>query len=432
MAKKKSKKRLWIIISIVLIAAIAITSIIISKRGKEEISVVTSKVERRTITQTVSAIGTIEPETEVKISSETSGEILNLNVKEGDTVSSGDLLIRIKPDIIQTQLEQQKAASEASKMEIESRKAEKERASADFNRVSELYKKEFASKQEFDQAKAAYDVAIAGYQAALKRYEQSQALFRQVQRNAARTTIYSPISGVITGLVVEEGEKVVGTAQMQGTEMMRVSDLSVMNAVVDVDENDIVKVKIGDKARVEVDALPDDILTGTVVEIGHSAKQSNLGTQDQVIHFEVKVRITDEDRRLRPGMSCNVDIETKTQPNVLSVPLQAVTVREDDLERSPDVRDGEYGVKKEENNKAEKEVNHPQSVVFIKDGNKAKMQEVKIGISDKGFIEIISGLSEGEEIISGSFRAVSKELYDGAEIKVDSAMSKKYQKFRNK
>jgi HlyD family secretion protein len=274
-------------------------------------------------------------------------------------------------------------------------------------------------------AQAAYDQAVSGYKAALARYNQALASLKQIKRSAERTTITAPIDGVVTSLSVEEGENVVGTAQMQGTEMMRVSDLSVMNAVVEVDENDIVMVKNGDTARVEVDALPDNIYNGVVIEIGHSAIVSSLGTQDQVTNFEVKIRLIDEEPRLRPGMSCNVDIETKTRRDVIAVPLMAVTVRAEDFDRSPDVREGERGLRKKENKESGvSKVKRPPSVVFIKDGNKVKKKEVKTGISDKGYIEITEGLEEGQTIVSGSYQAVSKQLHDGAEIKVDTSAAK--------
>ncbi|MFP4529146.1 MAG: efflux RND transporter periplasmic adaptor subunit, partial [Candidatus Kapaibacterium sp.] len=268
MAKKKSKKRTIIIIAALAVVLVVVVGLFMSGRADEAIAVTTTKVERRTITQTVSAIGKIQPETEVKISSETSGEIVFLSVEEGDTVKKGQLLARIKPDIIETQLEQQSAAVEASRMEIETRKAEMEKAKTELSRIRELFEKEFASKKELEMAQAAYDQAVAGYKAALARLEQAQASFRQVKRSAERTTITSPMNGIITSLSVEEGENVVGTAQMAGTEMMRVSDLSVMNAVVEVDENDIVKVNLGDTSRVEIDALPENIYKGVVIEIG--------------------------------------------------------------------------------------------------------------------------------------------------------------------
>lgn len=416
MAKRKSKKGL--VISIILIILFAIIAVaFLTGRKDEVIKVTTSKVERRTIIQTVSAVGKIEPETKVKISSETSGEIIYLGVREGDTVRAGQLLVRIKPDIFETQLEQFKAAAEAAKVQIESARAEKVRAEGELRRVTELYQKEFASKQEFELAKANFERAVAAYNASLSNYQQALAAYKQMQKSFERTTIYSPINGVVTSLSVEKGEKVVGTAQMAGTEIMQIADLSVMNAIVEVDENDIVNVKVGDTADIEVDAIPDEVFKGVVVETGHSAITSKLGTQDEVTNFKVKIRFLKPDRRLRPGMSCNAEIQTNKRENVLAVPLQAVTVRMEGFTPKSDISTGD--IEKVQDAQITKKKTPP-SVVFIADKGKAKMVKVKTGISDNGYIEIIEGLKEGEIVISGSFMAVSKLLKDGSPIKVDT------------
>lgn len=422
MAKKKKRKGLWITIGILIIVIVG-AGIFLSGSKNDAINVTTGKVAKRTITQTVSAIGKIQPETEVKISSQASGEIIFLGVKEGDTVKKGQLLVRIKPDIIEPRLKQMIAASEASKMDITVAEAEKERAELDLKRIAELYKKEFISKQEFEAAKATASRALGTYQSAMSRYQQSLAQLNQIEREQERTSIFSPIDGVITMLSVELGEKVVGTDMMAGTELMRVADLSVMNALVDVDENDIIMVKKGDTANIEVDALQNLSFIGQVIEIGHSAKQSQLGTQDQITNFEVKIRLINPNTKLRPGMSCNTDIMTETRYNVLSVPLQAVTVRDSKLEARPDLDMSTDG--KEEEKEIKKE--RPPSVVFLKDGSKAKMLNVETGISDKGFIEIISGLNNDDEIIVGSYLAVSKELSDGSKIKIDTTSFKNIQ-----
>jgi HlyD family secretion protein len=421
MAKKKSKKRLYIIIGIlfIIIAASVLNSIF--NKDDDAIEVTVSKVSKRTITQKVSAIGKIEPETEVKISSEASGEIIYFGVKEGDTVRAGQILIKIKPDIIETQLEQFKAAANAAKIEIELMKTEMDRTEAELKRINELYAKDFASKQELDFAKAAYDKAVASYQASLSRYTQAQSALKQIQRNAERTNIYSPINGVVTKQLVEKGEKVVGTAQFQGTELLRVADLSVMNAIVDVDENDIVLVSIGDTAEIEIDALEDVILKGVVIEIGHSAELESVGSADQVVNFKVKIRLLDVDARLRPGMSCNAEIITDKKEDVLAVPLTAVTIRKT-KEKNEKEDNERIKLKKHENEKTKR----PPSVVFVVKGNKVKQQVVKTGISDEGYIEILEGLKEGQKIVSGNFMAVSKKLRDGARIRIDSTSGWKH------
>ncbi len=425
MGKKKSKKKLFIVLGIILVCIIVIFAFF-SSQGPKAIAVQISKVEKRTITQSVSAIGKIQPETEVKISSETSGEIVFLSVKEGDTVKAGQMLIRIKPDIIESQLQQVLAAAEATRQDIDARKSELVRTKAEMQRMKELYDKKFASQEEFDRTTAAYNQAEAAYKASLSRYDQAMASYRQVKSSAERTIIYSPIDGIVTKLSVEKGEKVVGVAQMTGTELMTVSDLNLMNAEVEVDENDIIMIQIGDSTRVEIDALPDIIYKGVVVEIGHSALQNLLGTQDQVTNFKVKIRIVDKEPKLRPGMSCNVEIETETRRDVLAVPLQSVTVRDTVFGmRAMEEKQDEMKVNKDEEKESKDKKKKPQTVVFIRNGDVCKMVPVKTGISDDGYIEITDGLKEKQEIISGNFLAVSKQLSNGTKIRVDTLLKKK-------
>ncbi len=391
-----------------------ILGITIFKQSENQpIPVTFSKVERRTITQIVSATGKIQPEVKVNISPETSGEIIYLGVKEGDTVNTQTLLARINPDIIETQLEQFSALVEAAKQEIASSKTSVDNALLELNRTKDLYSKKFSSQQELDQMQSKYDMAVASYNATSARFQSTLANYHEVQKNAQRLRIYSPLSGVVTSLNVELGEKVVGTNLMAGTGMMTISDLDVMNAEVEVAENDIILVNIGDTASIEIDALPDKIYKGVVVEVGHSAISAANTVQDQTTNFSVKIRLIDKEIKLRPGMSCNVEIYTEVHQNVLSVPLPAVTTRDKPLETS--VNDAERGsVQKLENNKAAVDIKKPQTCVFIKDNNKAKLVNVEIGISDRGYVEILSGLKEKEQIISGSYQAVSKLLQDGA------------------
>ncbi len=419
MAKKSKSKLKIILISIVVLVALLISYSVFFKKDDSTIVVTTSKVERKTIVQKVSAVGSIKPETEVKISSETSGELIFLGVQEGDTVSKGQILARVKPDIIETQLKQQEAALDAAKMDIEFQKANVEQTKALFLRTKDLFAKEFASKQDFESAKANYDKAQSQYQSSLARFAQSQASLSQIKRSADRTTIISPINGIVTSLAVELGEKILGTAQFQGTEIMKVADLNVMNAIVEVDENDIVLLSKNDLTKIEIDAFKDIEFNGFVKEIGHSAIVTNTGTQDQTTNFEVKIRLTDYNKRIRPGMSCEVKVETETRENVLSVPLGAVTVRAD--------LSGGFGDNTENNKKDEKLIKKatPKPVVFVRHNNSVELREVEVGISDNGFIEITSGLKEGEEIVSGSYAAISKELSNSSKIKVENNNDKK-------
>ena len=426
MAKKKSKRKSVIIIFSLVVIIAVVSIIIFSNGGEKPIEVQTTKVEDRTIVQKVSATGQIQAETEVKISPETSGEIIFLGVNEGDKVKSGQLLIKIKPDIIETMLEQSKASSQAAKMDVESMKEQMNKAQADLKRAQELYKNKYISQQEFDNANTAYQQSVASYQASLSRYEQTLASLKQVQRNASRTVIYSPMDGVVTKVSVEKGETVVGTQQFQGTEMMRVSDLSVMNAMVEVVENDIVLVHKGDTATVEVDAIPNKEFKGVVVEIGHSAIQSATVSQDQAINFQVKLRILDADDRLRPGMSCSADITTLTKHNVKAVPLQSVTVRLEKMSTKESSQVGPHSnsptvANASQANGSNSFKNQPPMVVFVREGDIVKMVNVKTGISDEGFIEIEDGLKEGQEVVSGSFQAISKTLQDGSKIIVNNS-----------
>ncbi len=426
MARKKSTASIIIII-IVIIAIIGLLGFGAYKiMNKEDgVKVTTEKVSRKTITQTVSAIGKIQPETEVKISSEASGEIMFLGIKDGEQVNPNQLLVRIQPDIIATQVEQSESATEAAKVAIDAVKAERERAKADLERITKLFQKEFASREELDRAKATFETAESRYQSTLSEYQRALSALKQIKAQASRTTIFSPIGGTVTSLSVEQGEKVVGTAQMQGTEMMRIADLTVMNALVDVDENDIVFVKVGDTASINIDALPNEVIKGTVVEIAHSAKMSNTGTQEEVTNFQVKIRIILPDKRLRPGMSCNVEISTETHKDVLSVPLQAVTVRQ---EEEKQVEDKPEDMTEEKKKPASEKSKRPPTIVFINEKGIAKKRNVETGLSDQGYIEVIKGLKEGEEIVSGNFQAVNKLLNDNDKLileKNDNSKNKK-------
>ncbi|MBD1208815.1 MAG: efflux RND transporter periplasmic adaptor subunit [Ignavibacteria bacterium] len=430
MAKKNNKRRniILLIIGLVIVGG-GITAAVLGKSEKS-VEVTIEQVGKRTITQTVSATGKIQPEILVKISSEVSGEIINLPVKEGDTVRKGDLLVKIQPDLVQAQLEQARYAAESAKSQINTVRADLERAKLEFERIKGLYEKQFASKGELDQATAALASFQARFEGSQKDYERSQAVVRQSSVTSGRTTVYAPNNGIVVALPVEKGEKVLGTAQFQGTEIMQIADLSIMNAEIDVDENDVVMISVGDTARIRIDAFPNRVFRGYVYQMGNSAKRAATGTQEEVVNFAIKIRLLDTDARLRPGMSCDVDIETETRPNTIAVPLQSVTIRK------PQEKEGEgealaANTQKQESAKkkaAESAVNKPPQVVFIKEENKAKMVRVETGISDGGYIEILNGVKEGQTVISGNFRAISKELEDGTLVKVDSLGSKKFKK----
>lgn len=417
MALNKKKSRKVIIYSSIVILLVAGFTIFNFLNQKEEIiEVTTTKIVRKNITNVVNAIGKIQPETEVKISSELSGELIQLNIKEGDEVVNGTMLAKIKPDIIESQLEQLKAGVEASKVDIEFNKTSLIRAEQDYKRKLELYEKKFLSLQDLEISKTSLEQSKSNLESAYARLKQSEANLKQTSRNAERTTMFSPINGVVTKLNVEKGEKVLGTMQFQGTELMILSDLSIMNAVVEVDENDIVSISLGDTCDIEIDAFPNRVFIGEVFEIGHSAIVTATGTQDQVTKFQVKVRLLDKEIKLRPGMSCSVNIKTETKYNVMSIPLGAVTVRSQAMET--DLNDGNWGIKKEEVKEVNK--NKVEVVVFVQKNDKAIIKKIETGLSDKGYIEIIKGLNEDDVVISGNFTAVSKTLVNNSKIKVNN------------
>lgn len=424
MAKKRSRKGL--IITLVVVALLIAGTVVIVLRSGDEGPVLVSvePTATRTITQTVSAIGKLQPEHMVKISSEASGEIIYLGPKDGEMVKEGQLLVRIRPDILESQLAQTRAATDGARMEITIAKAELDRSEADLKRVTELYKKEFASKEEFDRAKASYESAAGRYAQSRSEYQRSQGALQQTQASASRTMIYAPMSGTVTYLGVETGEKVVGVAQMQGTEMMRIANLDTMNAWVDVDENDVALIGIGDTARVRVDGLPNTTLRGVVYEISHSATVSAAGTQEEVVNFQVRIRLIDRDTRMRPGMSCNVEIETETKVDVLSIPIQSVTVRQD-ANGGRSEEDPQVQQKKPSSSEAKR----PESIVWVYSGATVTSRAVKTGISDQGYIEILSGLKPGEQVVASPYQAISKLLTNGAPVRVEDPSARK-ERFR--
>jgi HlyD family secretion protein len=415
--RKKSKKKFFIFGGIGLLVVILIV-VALASGGKEDIILVqTEKVANRNITQTVTATGTIDPEFKVIITPEVTGEIISLPVKEGDIVKKGDLLIKIKGDQYMAQKDRLEANLKSAEANLKMSDAELKRIELEYNRVKELHSKKLASDSELENAETNYLTSKASYEAAEANVLQSKAQLREVLETLYKTTIYAPMDGIVTQLNVELAERVLGSGFSQGTNIMTVADLSNMEAVVDVDENDVVLVSVGDTANVTVDAFGDKVFHGVVTEIGNSAKSEGFGTQEQVVNFSVKIKLIDLDPNLRPGMSCNSDIETETVKNVLSVPIQSVTARTD----IPVQNDSSKAEMKDKNgNGNEKMMNKkPKEVVFLVNSGKAKLVVVETGISDDNYLEIKSGLKEGDEVVSGSYRAISRELNDGSVVRVD-------------
>lgn len=418
-SNKKSKKKLFIFGGLGLLLIIFVIIAIVGG-GKEDIILVqTEKVEMRDITQIVTATGTIDPEFKVLITPEVTGEIIELPVKEGDHVNKGDLLIRIKGDQYQAQKDRLEATLKSSEATLKIREAELNRLTLEFERVKKLHKKTLVSDSELETAESNYLSAEASYEQAQANVLQSKALLREVLETLYKTTIFSPLTGTVTQLNVELSERVLGSGFTQGTNIMTVANLNNMEAVVEVDENDVVVVSIGDTAIIKIDAFRDREFKGIVTEIGNSAKSTGVGSQDQVVNFEVKIKLNELEENLRPGMSCNADIETETVYDVISVPIQSVTARVD-FKKFEKNGDNENQDEKREKMKNKKEKRKkPKEVVFIVKEGTTKMVEVTAGISDDNYLEIKEGLEGGEDVVSGSYKAISRELEEGSKVRVE-------------
>lgn len=429
-------KTVKIIIGVVVIALILLVTG--SKMGwfgkKGNFKEVTVKeVTLQDIVETVSATGKIQPEVEVKISSEVSGEILELPFKEGQEVKKGDLLVRVNPDLIQSAVSRSQASYQNVRAGLEQAEANLKQAQADYNRSKTLFDKGVISKADWDRSIATYETAVAGKTSAYYSVQSAAATVNEAKDNLNRTTIYAPMSGTISLLSVELGERVVGTQQMAGTEILRVANLKNMEVEVDVNENDIVKVQIGDSTIVEVDAYLKKEFKGIVTEIANSAEGTLAA--DQVTNFKVKVRILEESYKdltegkpeayspFRPGMTATVDIITQTRENAISVPISAIVIKTDTSSTKKPY--GKSVVEEDESSKEEKKF----ECVFVNENGKAKLKVVETGIQDDTNIEIVSGLSEEDKIITGPYNMVSKTLKPGDLIeeknkKVESSESK--------
>jgi HlyD family secretion protein len=392
--------------------------------GKE---VEVSKVVASTIVETVSATGKIQPEIEVKLSSMVSGEIIALNVKEGQVVKKGDLLVKINPDLYTSGLDRSVANLSGTKAGLTQSEASYKEAKASYERNKTLYDKGVISKSDWDKAISTYEVAKATRQNAYYNVQSASASVTEAKDNLGRTLIYAPAAGTISVLNVELGERVLGTQQMAGTELLRVANLNNMEVEVDVNENDIVKVKIGDEANVEVDAYLKKKFKGTVTSISNSA--STTLTSDQVTNFKVKVRILKESYQdllegqpdtyspFRPGMTATVDIITRTKSNVLAVPISSVVVKAD----TTAVKDLKIQGPSDDDKKAAPKSDKKFECVFVKVGDKAKIRVIKTGIQDDTNIEVMSGLKPGDVVITGPYTTVSKELNSGDKVKLKKA-----------
>ncbi|HSI70269.1 MAG TPA: efflux RND transporter periplasmic adaptor subunit [Gillisia sp.] len=410
--------------TLIIISVIAVLLIIVLIGGKKagwfggsanlkEVEI--TKLQPLQIVETVAATGKIQPATEVKLSSEVSGEIINLPIVEGQLVEKGDLLVRINPDLYQSSLQRSQAGLQNVRASHSQAEASLREAKANYERNKQLFERGVISGAEWDRIVAAFETAEAQKNAAFYSMRSAEATVTEATDNLARTTIYSPMRGTISRLDVELGERVVGTQQMAGTEIMRVANLSNMEVVVDVNENDIVKISIGDSTLVEVDAYLKREFKGVVTEISNSAIEGL--TADQVTNFKVKVQILDDSYAdllegrpenyspFRPGMTATVDIITRKKDNVLGVPISAIVIKNDTATNPKEGR-------------TPPPANQKFETVFVKDGNLAKLRVVTTGIQDDRNIEIVQGLEEGETVITGPYNTVTKSLKNGDEVSV--------------
>lgn len=409
---KKKKKRI-----ILVVLALVLLGLLLSKRffnkADKGFKVEVLDLKKKTLVQTVSATGKIQPEIEVKISSEVSGEIIELPVKEGQVVQKGDLLVRINPDLYESGVDRMEATLSNSRAGLNQAEAQLAEAKATYDRNKTLFEKGVISGSEWDKVVSAYEVAKAMRNSAFYNVQSTQASLTEAKDNLNRTTIYAPVEGTISRLDVELGERVLGTQQMAGTELLRVANLNNMEVEVEVNENDIVKVAVGNEAKIEVDAYLKKEFKGVVTSISNSAS-ANL-TSDQVTNFNVKVRILKESYKdllegkpedyspFRPGMTATVDIITETRKDVLAVPISSIVMRAktDSLGK---VIEGEK---------------ESESVFVTSEGQKAKLRFVQTGIQDDKDIEITEGLSEGAQVIVGPYSLVSRELKEGDKLVIE-------------
>ncbi len=411
-------KKLFRIVIIITVAVIILA--FIGKRvgwfGKEETFEVTAeKGEKRTIIETTTANGKIQPETEVRLSPDVSGEIVELYVKEGEDVEKGKLLLKIKPDTYISMRDRAEASLNSAKARLAQADAQYIQSELSYIRNQQLWEQKAISKAEFENVEATFKMAKADVEAARFAVKSSEASLKETEENLIKTSVYAPMPGTISRLNVEKGERVVGTELMSGTELMRIADLNRMEVMVEVNENDIIRVITGDTAIVEVDAYMDDKFEGIVTEIANSATTTGISV-DQVTSFDVKILLLKESYQhlvtetnptpFRPGMSATVDIQTETKWNILSVPIQAVTTRADTTEQTFD---------EEESSFDDEEL---KQVVFVVNENMAISKEVETGIQDNNYIEILSGITEEDEVVIAPYSAISKKLNDSSLVEV--------------
>ncbi len=470
MAKPKKRRKI-LIFSVIAVVVAGLAAFAIFKKREPVITVQVEKVIHTNLTEIVTANGKIQPVLQVKISPEVSGEIVDLPVKEGQCISKGDLILKIKPDFYIAATNQSYAGYQSSLAAKDNAEANLRKAEAEFRRNQDLFKIKLISDSTFDEVRASYDVAKAQLASAEHQVEVARAMLASSQEELAKTTIVSPLAGTISKLDSRLGERVVGTATMAGTEVMTIADLNEMEARVEIGEMDVVLIRPGQNVRLEVDAFKDRKFPGIVTEIANSAKTSLASSSQEATKFEVKIRIKEKEA-FRPGMSVTAEIETRSRSNVLVVPIASVTTRlpkeKKDQAKLGLAKDtsgtnasgrkartartarnsgaetnqvatvtnapsaatnvlaaGNGSSDNSTNTAKDKKGAKPIEVVFIKEGERAKMVPVKLGISDDTYWEITDGVKEGQEVISGSYRAIMRDLEDGKKVHIGPPLGEK-------
>ncbi|MDR2449366.1 MAG: efflux RND transporter periplasmic adaptor subunit [Prevotellaceae bacterium] len=423
MAKKK-KKLIWIITGGILLLIILLMTI---PSREVPVMVETAKPVRKTIVEAIPANGKVQPVVEVKISPDVSGEIVELNIEEGDYVHKGQLLLKIKQDYYLSGRDRAEAQLNSVKAQLAQAEAHFAQVALSYKRNKQLYLQKTISTSDFETAEAEYNSTRSQVEAAQFNVKSAEAALKEAQENLVKTTIYAPMSGTVSKLSVEIGERVVGTTQMAGTEMLRIANLDQMEVLVQVNENDIVRVSLHDTATIEVDAYRNKKFKGTVTQIANSAI-TNGTSADQVTNFEVKVFILPEsyndlkattDYVFRPGMSASVSIETDTRPNALCIPIQSVTTRTDIKAGKDTTATDSTAVVPEAS------VNEMKEHVFVVRDSKVKAVKVTSGIQDYSHIEILDGLTDDDEVVTGPYSAISKTLNNDSPVQIKSELTPK-------
>ncbi len=407
------RRVLWIGAAGLLVVGAVAAVLVMRGRGGKELEVQTTPVSRQKIVQKVNGTGRIQPRVQVKVSADLSARITKLAVQEGQWVEKGTLLVELERDRYLAAVESAEASVRSAQANAALVSQTMEQAQKDLARSKELLGRGLESQSSFDTRQTAHMVEVPRHRAALEQVAQARAALKQSRDDLSKTRIYAPMSGTVSELNKEAGEMALGS-QFQADVILVIADLREMEAQVDVDENDIIDIQVGQAAEIQVDALPGQVLKGVVREIGSSANASGTGTADQKTEFEIKIGITEPLATLRPGMTATADILTRTVENALSVPLQSVALRTVDqlLMKGEKRKDAEARYKADRDGFVE--------VVFRLELGKANARPVTTGIQSEEWIEILSGLAEGEEVVSGSYRAISKDLENGATVKVNN------------